>query len=1648
MSGIQKPRSLPGITLVCLLACFGEARGQSMSHTGPITRVAVDPANRVLVTASEDKSVRIWELSSGRWVRTIEVPSGPGEHGKVYALAVSPDGRHVAFAGYTGQKNRRDVEGRTHFDYEIYIHELTSGRRVRTLDVPGIIDGLAWSTSGDFLVATTSDMPPSIYEDVQVPLEALHIFKAPEYTPVVGPTIARPRAAVAGYDREGRLIAVYKPGGSFVAELFGVNFEPVDSRQFDGNPGGIAISPDGSMFALATLYSGLLVHSTGDLSVLHEQEFRSQTVGALTLRPEHSAVAWSADGRWLYFAGRATCTGDGCAVRAWRADQWASYTDIPVSTDRVTHLVALEGGGFAFGTAGASFGVVDATHRRTLYIEPPPAAPQAPASETRAAPRDEFWSACIIPPGLPLLPDGRFPHQRGKFLFIDKAGRAVMAPPFDSVLPFSEGRARVSLDGKYGYLDRAGRLVIPVQFENAREFYGSRAAVEVEGLMAFIDLTGKVVIPPRFVRAGNFSGGLASVKEYGQDHHGYINVRGEMVIPPTFDQADDFHDGKAAVRVRDKWGFINTRGEWIDALGSDAARNSAAERWRAEMAPSFAEGLKAFLQGGLWGYLDEAGHVAIPPRFNEVSPFSEGLASVCVAAENVTSVPVAPGPPPDVQKTASVSSDVVIPPSPRPALSESDRQRLDALHETVLALAGERRYIEALARAREAVTIAEQALWRDDPGLIQPWFDLARVRQMLGNYRAVAAGRISETLSAWRDARDGFSRALQLVEGSRGAYHADVAPIANELSDVFASLGEYDLAVDMKRRVIAIAKAAGDAESAAGVKAKADIAALRAEELVFPDPKYKDLMKALPASLAQLRAAETASDAADVNVARAAYTVAAIYSASKVGVRGAAIKLYERALAAYSANGSEDRQRALAASVAIARLYVEARRFSDAERLFGQVTSEVEVVLGQNDPALIELWTERGYALRASGQHAAAAAVFARVLSVWEDRLRLDGSASFDVRAALERLADTRRVMGDYTTAEQLYLRILDSEPGLPWMHQSRVLKKIGASQRLRGDLVSARASLEKALDILKPQLGLRPRTMTLADFITAEVVAELCALAAAANDPGRLRECMRFSATLDDHNFWVSQTSDRLLEQVQDSSRMQAYYQTLLFTARHLRGDSDWVRQAYDLVLDRKGIVLDLQLQTRPAAGNVDATARRQLEELAVVRSELAAVMMRRTGSRVSAEDDAAVTSLFERAKSLEEDSVSTVVRLEAAERRPRITSSDIKANLPRDATLVEFVRVRDEDPAEGDIDAPHDDDAVYLAFVVTPGGELSVVELGSARTLDVLAGDGQAAMRIRADSISTGRVLKELHARLWTPLEPLLGSSRHIILSPDGELHRVPFAALIDTDGRFLIERFRFAYSGSGRDLALSPLRREGIATLDLALLADADFGSPGPYAPLPATVVEAERIPRLVPRGKPHTILRARDATEAAVKGLPPARILHIATHGFFLAADDFRLEAAEHEQALVRSGLALAGANGSNRLAGGDDGLLTALEVSSLNLTATELVVLSSCDSGAGSIVNGEGVFGLRRAFRMAGASSILMALWPVEDRLTAEMMIDFYRNAATMPSAAALHEAQLEAVRRNRARQGFAAAFDWAAFILESPTAFGQAAARR
>jgi CHAT domain-containing protein len=225
---------------------------------------------------------------------------------------------------------------------------------------------------------------------------------------------------------------------------------------------------------------------------------------------------------------------------------------------------------------------------------------------------------------------------------------------------------------------------------------------------------------------------------------------------------------------------------------------------------------------------------------------------------------------------------------------------------------------------------------------------------------------------------------------------------------------------------------------------------------------------------------------------------------------------------------------------------------------------------------------------------------------------------------------------------------------------------------------------------------------------------------------------------------------------------------------------------------------------------------------------------------------------------------------------------------------------------------------------------------------------------------------------------------------------------------------------------------------------------------WRPLPGAAAEAEDLVKVLMEGsrfRPVKVYKGADAREEMFKAITAPQILHVATHGFYLpdekqesSADDLGdsrggasvASLRKARNPLLRSGIVLAGANaaGNTSRSSEHSGLVTAEEIALMNLRATELVVLSACESGLGNVRIGEGVYGLRHAFLYAGARTLVTSLFEVPDVETRELMRRFYQGlGAGRGKLEALNEAQLEMLRNRRKEKGAAHPFYWASFIV-------------
>ena len=378
------------------------------------------------------------------------------------------------------------------------------------------------------------------------------------------------------------------------------------------------------------------------------------------------------------------------------------------------------------------------------------------------------------------------------------------------------------------------------------------------------------------------------------------------------------------------------------------------------------------------------------------------------------------------------------------------------------------------------------------------------------------------------------------------------------------------------------------------------------------------------------------------------------------------------------------------------------------------------------------------------------------------------------------------------------------------------------------------------------------------------------------------------------------------------------------------------------------------------------------------------------------------------------------------------------------------------------------------YLALVLKPTSQserasVRITSLGAGAEIDKLVDEYVSNLKVGGETYAGSAML--LFERLVQPLLTELEGTKAIYIVPDGSLYALPFEAVPIKGDTLLSDRFEVTYLEAARDL-LRPRDEVGQPSEPIVIAApDYDLAGTsgnqsklseheGFFAPLTGAAEEGRLVAELLET----EVITGAAATETRLKSVSSPRVLHLATHGYFLSTrrdevydsvemievpgegiyvvratpsyvevDESPFHQSRLQNPMLRSGMALAGANtwinrGDSRLEA-EDGLLSSADITGLDLRSTELVVLSACETGLGVVDDAEGVLGVRRAFVIAGTDSLVCSLWKVPDDETKQLMVSFYRHIknGARPSAA------LKLAKDELRAEGFSP-LAWAGFI--------------
>jgi CHAT domain-containing protein len=491
-------------------------------------------------------------------------------------------------------------------------------------------------------------------------------------------------------------------------------------------------------------------------------------------------------------------------------------------------------------------------------------------------------------------------------------------------------------------------------------------------------------------------------------------------------------------------------------------------------------------------------------------------------------------------------------------------------------------------------------------------------------------------------------------------------------------------------------------------------------------------------------------------------------------------------------------------------------------------------------------------------------------------------------------------------------------------------------------------------------------------------------------------------------------------------------------FIYNYPQASPELINQSFNLQLFFKSLTLASTRQVLEAVrSSPDSTVRSIFTEWQANKRLLAKQYTLPIASRMPALDSVEAV-----AEAYEKELVRHSASFDSLQTELKISMKDVRQKLQPDEAVVEFVQFQLYKDG-------WTDRVVYAAYILRKNDTVPIfVPLCDEKQLRQLfahAGKDATDMVKQLYPLKLlqqqngGGMGKKLYNLVWQPLEKYLTGITKIAYSPAGSLYGIAFHALPVSGTKLLMDKYQLQQYASTRQIARRTGNKENTVPQSIALFGNALFTmdsaaivknhhkgnfSSNPYPaqsrgnrdplwkPLPGTGEEVRKIKLLceqhkVAGAKIFTGVHANEQNLKALGGQAP-QVLHIATHGFFAVmpwknnkkntfggGETYKLA----YDPLLRSGLVLAGANyawaGKRPVDGVEDGIATAYEIAQLNLRNTELAVLSACETASGDIKGSEGVFGLQRAFKLAGVKKMIVSLWRVDDTYTAELMIAFY-----------------------------------------------------
>jgi CHAT domain-containing protein/Flp pilus assembly protein TadD len=748
----------------------------------------------------------------------------------------------------------------------------------------------------------------------------------------------------------------------------------------------------------------------------------------------------------------------------------------------------------------------------------------------------------------------------------------------------------------------------------------------------------------------------------------------------------------------------------------------------------------------------------------------------------------------------------------------------------------------------------------------------------------------------------------------------------------------------------------------------------------------------------------------------------------------------------------------------LAVLYKDMGRYNESEQLISDAISLNENSVGKSSVPYALSLNNQAMLFQAMGRDAQAESILKQALEIADKTLK-EKSTNY-VRLMMN-LALLYQDMGKYNDAETLYLKALKIKEGkLGTNHPdyAHLLNELASLYMVMGKPEKVEELLKKSINIykknfgenhpsyanaisnlgnfyrvssrisdaeplLKQGLGIRKETLgeNHPDYINS-----LENLGLLYWQKGNLPEASSLLKQVQNKNIEMINTYFAPLSEAEKTKlwdKIRPKFQRFnSFVASAMSSDPSLAGDMYNYHLSTKALLLNSTNKVKQQILN--GTDKDLKQEYLAWLDEKEHLSRLYTLSKVELAEEKINLDSIEKATNAREKALSAKSKIFSQEyKKEMITFKDVMKNLTPEEAAIEIIHFHKFDKISTDT-------VNYAALILTK-------ESLSGPQLVLLDNGNQLEKRYyNYYKNAINQKLKDEYSydQYWARIEKAIPGKQTIYLSLDGIYNQINLNTLLSPQGFYVLDKKNLEIITNTKEIIRLKNDKGATVNNNAVLIGFPDYGTKGTVEKLPGTKVELDNIKKLLTVSR-YSVkeLTGQEASEEKIKTLKSPKILHIATHGFFLPESDnnedeekvFGIASGKaNENPLFRSGLLLSGAENAMEGANNGNGILTAYEAMNLLLDNTEIVILSACQTGLGDVKNGEGVYGLQRAFQVAGAKSIIMSLWKVNDEATQQLMSSFYKNyALTNNKLSAFKKAQIELKAK------FKDPYYWGAFVM-------------